>query len=126
MSESRLDTIERQLNALTRRLEILEGWEATAAPRRERAADDREPAPVVAAVGILGAVLGPVLVGADSSGLSIAFLAIALAAAVGVLVWQRWNWLALGAFAVSAPQLIAWTTTNYSERLGLTLFVLAG
>jgi uncharacterized membrane protein len=64
--------------------------------------------PVVAALGSLGALAAPVLVGVDPSGRSIAFVALALAATVGVLIWQRWDWLALGAFVVSAPQLIVW------------------
>lgn len=63
---------------------------------------------LVASVGMLGALAAPMLAGtADETG-SIAYVAMALAASVGVLLWQRWNWLALGAFAVSAPQLIAW------------------
>jgi uncharacterized membrane protein len=63
---------------------------------------------LVGSVGILGALAAPILVGTASEGGSIAFVAVALAAGVGVLLWQRWNWLALGAFAVSAPQLVAW------------------
>ncbi|HYH53734.1 MAG TPA: DUF2339 domain-containing protein [Solirubrobacterales bacterium] len=63
---------------------------------------------LVGSVGILGALAAPMLVGTAGQGGSIAFVALALAASVGVLLWQRWNWLALGAFAVSAPQLIAW------------------
>jgi uncharacterized membrane protein len=67
---------------------------------------------LVASVGMLGALAAPMLAGtADESG-SIAYVAMALAASVGVLLWQRWNWLALGAFAVSAPQLIAWIADN--------------
>ena len=81
---------------------------------------------IVAAIGILGALLAPVLVDAGTSGLSLAFMAIALAAAVGVLLWQRWDWLALGAFLVSAPQLLAWGAENYDERLLATLGVLVG
>jgi hypothetical protein len=81
---------------------------------------------IVAAIGILGALLAPVLVGAGTSGLSLTFMAIALAAAVGILLWQKWNWLSLGAFAVSAPQLVSWLADNYNERLFLTLAVLAG
>jgi uncharacterized membrane protein len=81
---------------------------------------------IVAAIGILGALLAPVLVGAGTSGPSLVFLAIALAAAVGVLLWQKWNWLSLGAFAVSAPQLVVWLADNYSDQLVLTLAVLAG
>jgi len=80
---------------------------------------------IVAAIGILGALLAPVLVGTGSSGLSLAFMAIALTAAVGVLLWQRWDWLSLGAFLVSAPQLLAWSAENH-ERLPATLGALAG
>lgn len=72
---------------------------------------------LVASVGMLGALAAPMLAGtADESG-SIAYVAMALAASVGVLLWQRWNWLALGAFAVSAPQLILWTAE--SRYIGL-------
>ncbi len=63
---------------------------------------------LVAGVGMLGALVSPMLVGTTGEGGSIAFVALALAASVGVLLWQRWNWLSLGAFAVSAPQLISW------------------
>jgi uncharacterized membrane protein len=63
---------------------------------------------LVGSVGMLGALAAPMLVGTETDGGSIAFVALALAASVGVLLWQRWNWLALGAFAVSAPQLISW------------------
>jgi uncharacterized membrane protein len=63
---------------------------------------------LVASVGMLGALAAPMLVGGEIDGGSIAFVALALAGSVGVLLWQRWNWLAVGAFAVSAPQLIAW------------------
>lgn len=80
---------------------------------------------IVAAIGILGALLAPVLVGAGTSGLSLAFMAIALSAAVGVLLWQKWDWLALGAFLVSVPQLVSWIDDNYAERLLPTLAVLA-
>lgn len=63
---------------------------------------------LVGSVGMLGALAAPMLVGTTDDGGSIAFVALALAASVGVLLWQRWNWLALGAFAVSAPQLFFW------------------
>lgn len=64
-------------------------------------------APVVAAIGSLGTLLSPPLVGAGSS---IGFVLVALAATVAILVWRRWDWLALGAFAVSAPQLLVTVT----------------
>jgi uncharacterized membrane protein len=63
---------------------------------------------LVAGVGMLGALAAPMLVGTTGEGGSIAFVAVALAASVGVLLWQRWHWLSLAAFAVSAPQLISW------------------
>ena len=63
---------------------------------------------LVGSVGILGALAAPMLAGTAGEGGSIAFVAMALAASVGVLLWQRWDWLALGAFAVSAPQLLSW------------------
>ncbi|HYP55494.1 MAG TPA: DUF2339 domain-containing protein [Solirubrobacterales bacterium] len=91
---------------------------------------------LVGSVGILGALAAPILVGTASEGGSIAFVALALAAGVGVLLWQRWNWLALGAFVISAPQLIAWIGSsgfivfegdpNPSEPTVLVLAVLAG
>jgi uncharacterized membrane protein len=91
---------------------------------------------LVGSVGMLGALAAPMLTGTTSEGGSIAFVAMALAASVGVLLWQRWNWLALGAFLVSAPQLIAWIVdsgfisfegeVNPSEPVLLVLGVLLG
>jgi uncharacterized membrane protein len=81
---------------------------------------------IVASIGILGALLAPVLVGTGTSGLSLAFMAIALTAAVGVLLWQKWNELSVGAFIISAPQLVVWFVDNYDERLLVSLGVLLG
>lgn len=88
---------------------------------------------LVGSVGMLGALAAPMMVGTGTDGGWIAFVALALAASVGVLLWQRWNWLGLGAFAVSAPQLIAWiwqgTITITEDGVGApsepTLLVLA-
>lgn len=92
---------------------------------------------LVGSVGMLGALAAPMLVGTETDGASIAFVALALAASVGVLLWQRWNWLALGAFAISAPQLFAWIwdseiiinsegVSGFREPALLVLAVLAG
>lgn len=92
---------------------------------------------LVGSVGMLGALAAPMLTGTAGEGGSIAFVALALAASVGILLWQRWNWLGLGAFAVSAPQLIAWIwesdfivlfegEPNPTEPTLLVLAVLAG
>jgi uncharacterized membrane protein len=91
---------------------------------------------LVGSVGMLGALAAPMLV-SGTDGASIAFVALALAASVGVLLWQRWNWLALGAFVVSAPQLFFWTwdsgititsegVSGFREPTLLVLAVLAG
>ena len=80
---------------------------------------------LVGAIGLLGALASPILVQADTSGATLAFMAIALVATVGVLLWQRWDWLAAGAFLLSAPQLVVWLEDTYEDRLGLTLAVLA-
>jgi uncharacterized membrane protein len=81
--------------------------------------------PVVAGLGIVGALLSPVLVDAGVTGEALAFMAFALMAAVGVLLWQRWDWLAAAAFLVSAPQLGFWADDS-SNDAGLVLLVLAG
>ncbi len=81
---------------------------------------------IVAAIGILGALLAPVLIGTGPTWTSLAFMAIALIAAVAILLWKRWNWLALGAFAVSTPQLLSWSIAHHETQLPATLGVLAG
>jgi uncharacterized membrane protein len=58
----------------------------------------------IGALGILGALVAPVLAGAEPQVESVTILFVALASAAGVLLWQRWDWLALAAFAVSVPQ----------------------
>lgn len=75
----------------------------------------------VAALGILGALAAPVLVSSDSSTLALGFMVIALVATVAVLIWQRWGWLAIGAFLISAPQLAAWATDEDGLALPLAL-----
>jgi uncharacterized membrane protein len=92
---------------------------------------------LVGSVGILGALAAPIMVGTISEVGSIAFVAVALAAGVGVLIWQRWDWLALGAFAISAYQLVAWIvesgfvtlfegTADPTQPVPLVLAVLVG
>jgi uncharacterized membrane protein len=79
---------------------------------------------VVAGIGILGALLAPVLVDAGTSSASLAFMAVALVAAVAVLVWQRWPWLAFGSFVIGVPQLLDWMDEE-RDHLVLALAVLA-
>jgi uncharacterized membrane protein len=62
----------------------------------------------IGALGTLGALVAPVLAGAHPEGASAAILWVAFASAAGVLLWQRWDWLALAAFGVSAPQWVVY------------------
>ena len=78
----------------------------------------------VAALAVLGALASPVLVGTEVSGLALAFMVVALVATVGVLLWQRWGWLALGAFLISAPQLAFWAWERDDLVLPLTILAL--
>jgi len=64
--------------------------------------------PLMGALGVAGAVVAPVLVGAPSTTTTIVFEAVAVASAVGVLIWARWDWLLLAVMALSAPQWLAW------------------
>jgi uncharacterized membrane protein len=80
----------------------------------------------IAALGILGALLAPVLAGADSDGGTVAILFVALAAAAGVLLWKRWDWLALAAFGISAPQWIHYLFEGASPPAAIATLVAFG
>ena len=60
----------------------------------------------IAGIGIVGALLAPVLVGSGTATSSLVFMTIALLTAIGVVVYRRWAWLAVAAYAVSLPQAI--------------------
>ena len=79
----------------------------------------------IAGLGLLGALLAPVLVEAGTSTASLVFMALALCSAVGVLLWQRWSWFAALAYVVSAPQAAAWLDDERHAHLGLALLVTA-
>ncbi|HYI74387.1 MAG TPA: DUF2339 domain-containing protein [Gaiellaceae bacterium] len=78
----------------------------------------------VAGLALVGALAAPVLVGGETSDSSLAFMVVALVATVSVLLWQRWGWLALGAFLVSAPQLVFWAWDRDDLALPLTVVAL--
>jgi uncharacterized membrane protein len=62
----------------------------------------------LAGIGILGSLVAPGV--ADAlDGYGMTFLVIALGSAAGVLVWRRWDWLAVASFAVAMPQVALWT-----------------
>jgi uncharacterized membrane protein len=58
----------------------------------------------IGALGLLGALVSPILVGAPSSALTVAVLAVAAACAMAVVISQGWSWLGLATVLVSAPQ----------------------
>jgi uncharacterized membrane protein len=77
----------------------------------------------IGALGIIGALLAPVLAGAPAEGSTLALLWLAGLSGVAVLVWQRWNWLAFAVFLVTLPQWLWWVQTSASD--GGALLVLA-
>jgi uncharacterized membrane protein len=77
----------------------------------------------IAGIGIVGALLAPVLVGCGTSTSSLVFMTIALLTAIGVVVYRRWAWLAVAAYVVSVPQAAAWLYAEHDHRLWLTLVV---
>ena len=77
----------------------------------------------IAGIGIVGALLAPVLVGCGTSTSSLVFMTIALLTAIGVVVYRRWAWLAVAAYVVSVPQAAAWLYAEHDQRLWLALVV---
>jgi uncharacterized membrane protein len=80
----------------------------------------------IAVLGILGALAAPVLGGVAGEGSTMAPLFVALASAAGVLLWQRWNWLALGAFAVATPQWVTYVINGASALEEIAVLVAFG
>ena len=58
----------------------------------------------IGALGILGALLSPVLVGAPPSGALMLMLVVVSGSATAVLLWQRWTWLGFAAFTIVTYQ----------------------
>jgi len=63
---------------------------------------------VIAAIGIIGALLAPVLAGAPDDGATLVVLFAAALSAVAVLLWRRWDWLGFAVLLVCAPQWLIW------------------
>ena len=77
----------------------------------------------IGALGIVGALLAPVLAGAPSTATTLALLWLAAASGAAVLVWQRWNWLALAVFAIPLGQW-GWWLADADRSAGAILTVL--
>jgi uncharacterized membrane protein len=71
----------------------------------------------VAGLGIVGALLAPVLVEGEPVAGAAAFLAVALAASSAVLVWRRWEWLRVLSFFVVMPQVALWALDDRSAAV---------
>lgn len=78
----------------------------------------------IGALGIVGALLAPVLAGAPAEASTLALLWLAGLSGVAVLVWQRWNWLAFAVFAITSAQWLWWLGDS-SPSHPAALFVLA-
>ena len=91
------------------------------APSR-RALAIRWRAQVMGWLGLLGALWAPAALGALDGG-GIVFLAIAYAATIAVLVWQRWTALAAAAFAVDDAAVARVGAVRRRRRAALALVV---
>lgn len=78
----------------------------------------------IAGIGIVGALLAPVLVDAGPSVAALVFMALALMSAIAVVIWERWPWLATLAYFVSLPQLLLWIDDTYEHHAYRALAVL--
>ncbi len=80
----------------------------------------------IAVLGLIGALLSPLLVGAPSDGTTIAMLGVGAACAMAVLLWRRWPWLAFAAVVACAPQWALWISHGHSRVADAAVLVLFG
>jgi len=78
----------------------------------------------VAALGIVGALLSPLLCGARIDAASLAVLVVATACGLVVVVWRRWSWLALATMLVGTPQWAHWLGTGHPALIDLSVLAL--
>ena len=80
-------------------------------------------APVIGAIGLIGALLAPVLAGASLDLATLAFLLVAALGASLVLLRERWTWLSLAVFLIPAVQIVMWL--DHGPGAPATVLVLA-
>ncbi len=80
----------------------------------------------IAVLGLVGALLSPVLVGAPHGYLPIVLLAVAAACSMSVVLWRRWPWLALATVLVCAPQWAWWMAGGAAPLAELAVLVMFG
>lgn len=79
----------------------------------------------IGALGIVGALIAPVLAGAPSTATTLSLLWLAAASGAAVLVWQRWDWLAVAVFAIGAGQWLWWLAESDRGAAALLLVLCA-
>ena len=72
-------------------------------------------------LGLLGALVVPLVVGAADTGTTVAVLGVAAAGAVAVAAWQRWWWMAVAAVVLAAPQWGSWLLQGHSPAIELAV-----
>jgi uncharacterized membrane protein len=75
----------------------------------------------IAALGLIGALGTPILLGAPEQGTLIAMLAGGAACAMTVVLWQRWLWLAFATVLVCAPQWTGWLIQGHGTAASLAV-----
>ncbi len=81
---------------------------------------------MVAALGLIGGLVSPVLVGAPHDAATLTVLAAGVTCATCVVLWRRWGWLALATVLVSAPQWARWMIDGHGTLADLTVLVVFG
>ena len=80
----------------------------------------------IAVIGLIGALVSPVMVGASYDFVAIALLAIAAACSMAVVLWRRWPWLAFATVLVCAPQWAVWMANGQTTAAELAVLVWFG
>jgi uncharacterized membrane protein len=76
---------------------------------------------VIAGLGLIGALVSPVLIGAPATGATMATLAVGVACALWVVLWRRWPVLAFAALAACAPQWVLWIARGHATLVDLAV-----
>jgi uncharacterized membrane protein len=80
----------------------------------------------IAVIGLIGALVSPVMVGASYDFVAIVLLAIAAACSMAVVLWRRWPWLAFATVLVCAPQWAVWMANGQSPGAELAVLIYFG
>ena len=74
---------------------------------------------LVAAYGLVAALIAPILFGASPNATTIAFLSVALIGTTVVALYRTWSWLPAIAFLLAAPQVIDFITGDVTIAAGM-------